>query len=58
MPEFGNAPITNFAWQKKNEFQVVFAGETVVAIQIDNDGFATVEKSTQFKEWEDKIDCL
>ena len=44
MPEFGNAPITNLAWQKWNEFPVVFADETVVAVQIDNDGFATVEK--------------
>ena len=41
MPEFGNAPITNLAWQKRNEFQVVFADETVVAVQIDADGLAT-----------------
>jgi hypothetical protein len=41
MPEFGNSPITILAWQKRNGFQVVFADETVVAVQIDADGLAT-----------------
>ena len=41
MPEFGNAPITNLACQTKNEFPVVFADETLVAVQIDADGLAT-----------------
>ena len=38
MPEFGNAPISNLAWQRRNELQVE---GTIVAIQIDADGLAT-----------------
>ena len=40
MPEFGNAPTTNLAWQKRKELQVVFADGTVVAVPIDADGLA------------------